>query len=666
MDKLKKKINELRVELHDHNHRYYILDKPIISDYDFDQKLDELIKLEALHPELYNSNSPTQRIGGGITKLFNTKSHKFPMYSLDNTYSKEEIEQWSNRVQKTLLDKSFSYTCELKYDGASVSLTYQNGVFVSGVTRGDGNQGDDITLNLKTIPSIPLILRGDFPDYFEVRAEVILPIDGFKKLNEGRIKNGEPPFMNPRNTASGSLKLQDSSIVSKRPLECFVYSIVADRLEVTSQHQSLQKLSSWGFKVPDTSIKANNLMEVFNYIEKWNKERFNLPYEIDGVVIKINDFDDHKTLGYTAKAPRWAVAFKFESERTRTKLISVEYQIGRTGAVTPVANLERVLLSGTTVKRASLHNSDQIERLSLRIGDSVFIEKGGEIIPKIVSIDQNYRGNESDKINFISNCPDCGTSLIRIEGEAQHYCPNQNYCDPQNIGRIQHFASRKAMNIDGLGNERIALFYREKVIRNIADLYTISPKFLEKLDGMAERSINKLIDSIELSKKRPFAKVLFGLGIRHVGETVAIKLANTFKSIDKLINSKKEHLLSINEIGDKIAESLSIYFQNETNLKTINRLKNAGLIFSIQEKKEFSFDYLKDKKFVITGTFEKNTREELKNKILLFGGTISSSISKNIDFLISGENPGPIKVEKANNLGVKIISEEDFYKMIKQ
>ena len=663
MNELEKKINKLRHDIHDHNHNYYILDNPTISDYDFDQKLQELINLESLHPEFYDSNSPSQRIGGGVTKLFNTISHKFPMYSLDNTYSKEEIEKWASRLQKALLNKSFSYTCELKYDGASVNLTYQNGNFISGVTRGDGNQGDDITLNLKTIPSIPLILRGDFPDYFEVRAEVILPIDGFKKLNEERIEKGQSPFMNPRNTASGSLKLQDSSIVSRRPLECFVYSIVGKELNIISQYESLKKMRSWGFKVPNTSMISNSLSDVFSYIDKWNKDRFNLPYEIDGIVIKVNDFDHQKSLGYTAKAPRWAVAYKFNSEQIKTKLLSVEYQIGRTGAITPVANLKPVLLSGTTVKRASLHNSDQIKKLSLRQGDMVFIEKGGEIIPKIVSVDKNSRGNENNKIVFISECPSCRTSLVRIKGEAQHYCPNQNYCDPQNIGRIQHFASRKAMNIDGLGNERIALFYRQGVIKNIADLYTISPESLQELEGMGDKSIEKLIDSIESSKNRSFHKVLFGLGIRHVGETVAIKLANTFKSIDELINSDIESLLSVNEIGEKIAESILNYFQDSTNISIVKKLKNAGLIFSIQEKKEPSPNSLSDKKILVTGTFE-SSREELKDKILHLGGTVSSSISKNVDLIISGENPGPIKIEKANELGLKIISEKDFYKMI--
>ena len=663
MNELEKKINKLRHDIHDHNHNYYILDNPTISDYDFDQKLQELINLESQHPELYDPYSPTQRIGGGITKLFDTKSHKFPMYSLDNTYSKEEIEKWANRLQKSLLNKSFSYTCELKYDGASVNLTYQNGNFISGITRGDGNQGDDITLNLKTIPSIPLVLRGDFPNYFEVRAEVILPIDGFKKLNKERIKNGESPFMNPRNTASGSLKLQDSITVSKRPLDCFVYSIVGEELNITSQYESLKKMRSWGFKVPDTSMVCSSLLDVFNYIDKWDKDRLDLPYEIDGIVIKINSFEHQHRLGYTAKAPRWAVAYKFNSERIKTKLLSVEYQIGRTGAITPVANLQPVLLSGTTVKRASLHNSDQIKKLSLRQGDMVFIEKGGEIIPKIVSVDNNQRGNENNEIRFISECPNCRTRLVRIKGEAQHYCPNQNYCDPQNIGRIQHFASRKAMNIDGLGNERIALFYRKNVISNIADLYTISPKSLQELEGMGDKSIKKLIDSIELSKNRPFQKVLFGLGIRHVGETVAMKLANEFKSIDELINSNFESLLSVNEIGEKIALSILNYFQNSTNINTLNKLKNAGLIFSIQEKNESSPNPLSDKKILVTGAF-KTSRDELKEKIILFGGTISSSISKNLDIIISGENPGPKKIKKANELGLKIISEEDFYKII--
>ena len=663
MNELEEKINNLRDEIHNHNHEYYILDKPSISDYDFDQKLKELISLELLHPEFFDPNSPTQRIGGGLTKLFETKSHKFPMYSLENTYSKEEIKKWSARLEKSLTSDGLSYACELKYDGASVNLTYKNGKFISGVTRGDGNQGDDITLNLKTIPSIPLILKGDYPNYFEVRAEVILPIHGFKKLNEERVKRGEPPFMNPRNTASGSLKLQDSRIVSKRPLDCFAYSIVGEELKISSQYESLKKMRSWGFKVPDSSVISGSLSDVFNYLDKWNKDRFNLPYEIDGIVIKVNSFDHQFNLGYTAKAPRWAVAFKFNSEQIKTKLLSVEYQVGRTGAITPVANLKPVLLSGTTVKRASLHNSDQIKKFSLRLGDTVLIEKGGEIIPKIVSVDDNNSRVKREIIKFILQCPSCGTQLIRIKGEAQHYCPNSNFCDPQNIGKIQHFVSRKAMNIDGLGNERIALFYRQKIISNIADLYSISPESLRELDGMGDRSIKKLFDSIESSKKRPFHKVLFGLGIRHVGETVALKLTNTFKSIDEIISLNIESLISVNEIGEKIAKSIVDYFQDSDNIDVLNKLKDAGLIFSIQEKSKSVNNRLSNKKIIVTGTFS-SSRDELKDKILFLGGTISSSISKNIDFIICGENPGPTKIEKANQLGLKIISEVDFYEMI--
>ncbi len=663
MNELEEKINHLRDEIHNHNHEYYILDKPSISDYDFDQKLKELINLELLHPEFFDPNSPTQRIGGGLTKLFETKSHKFPMYSLENTYSKEEIKKWAARLEKSLTSDSLSYACELKYDGASVNLTYRNGKFISGVTRGDGNQGDDITLNLKTIPSIPLILKGDYPNYFEVRAEVILPIHGFKKLNEERVKMGEPPFMNPRNTASGSLKLQDSRIVSKRPLDCFAYSIVGEELKISSQYESLKKMRSWGFKVPDSSVISDSLSGVFNYLDKWDNDRFNLPYEIDGIVIKVNSFDHQFNLGYTAKAPRWAVAFKFNSEQIKTKLLSVEYQVGRTGAITPVANLKPVLLSGTTVKRASLHNSDQIKKFSLRLGDTVLIEKGGEIIPKIVSVDDNNRRSKKEIIKFISQCPSCGTQLIRIKGEAQHYCPNSNFCDPQNIGKIQHFVSRKAMNIDGLGNERIALFYRQKIISNIADLYSISPESLKELDGMGDRSIKKLFDSIESSKNRPFHKVLFGLGIRHVGETVALKLTNTFKSIDEIISLNIESLISVNEIGEKIAKSIVDYFQDSDNIDVLNKLKDAGLIFSIQEKSKSVNNRLSNKKILVTGTFS-SSRDELKDKILSLGGTISSSISKNIDFIICGENPGPTKIEKANQLELKIISEEDFYEMI--
>jgi len=469
--------------------------------------------------------------------------------------------------------------------------------------------------------------------------------------------------MNPRNTASGSLKLQDSRIVSKRPLDCFAYSIVGEELKISSQYESLKKMRSWGFKVPDSSVISDSLSGVFNYLDKWDNDRFNLPYEIDGIVIKVNSFDHQFNLGYTAKAPRWAVAFKFNSEQIKTKLLSVEYQVGRTGAITPVANLKPVLLSGTTVKRASLHNSDQIKKFSLRLGDTVLIEKGGEIIPKIVSVDDNNRRSKKEIIKFISQCPSCGTQLIRIKGEAQHYCPNSNFCDPQNIGKIQHFVSRKAMNIDGLGNERIALFYRQKIISNIADLYSISPESLKELDGMGDRSIKKLFDSIESSKNRPFHKVLFGLGIRHVGETVALKLTNTFKSIDEIISLNIESLISVNEIGEKIAKSIVDYFQDSDNIDVLNKLKDAGLIFSIQEKSKSVNNRLSNKKILVTGTFS-SSRDELKDKILSLGGTISSSISKNIDFIICGENPGPTKIEKANQLELKIISEEDFYEMI--
>ena len=664
MNKEAEKINQLRAVLHQHNYNYYILDAPTINDFEFDTLLQSLIDLETKHPEFFDPNSPSQRVGGGVTKNFRNHTHKFPMYSLSNSYSKEEIEQWETRIQKVLGDQEVTYTCELKYDGASISLTYKNGVLLHGVTRGDGTQGDDVTQNLKTIPTIPLKLRGDYPDFFEIRGEIILPIKGFQAMNEERVKAGEDPYMNPRNTASGSLKTQDSALVAKRPLECFLYALAGENLKIKSQIEGLKQARLWGFKVPETAIEAKNLNEVFDYLDHWEKKRNELPYEIDGVVIKVNSFDQQSELGFTAKAPRWAIAYKFQAEEATTKLISVNYQIGRTGAVTPVANLEAVLLSGTTVKRASLHNADQIQKLELRIGDAVLVQKGGEIIPKIVGVDANSRAPIEDKINFITHCPECETLLTRIEGEAQHYCPNQAGCPPQIIGKIQHFISRKAMDIDGLGSETVALLYHNGLVKNVADLYDLSVDDLLPLDRMAEKSVENLVKGLAQSKNKPFSKVLFGLGIRFVGETVAKKLAAAFGSIDELIAADTDALLSVDEIGERIAQSLQAYFLNPSNVDLINRIKINGLQFELEKKSLSSDLILKDKKFVVSGVFKTISRVQLKEKIEFFGGTVGSSISTKTDFVVAGEGMGPSKKIKADQLDIPILSEEGFLRMI--
>ena len=664
MNKEAEKINQLRAVLHQHNYNYYILDAPTINDFEFDTLLQSLIDLETKHPEFFDPNSPSQRVGGGVTKNFRNHTHKFPMYSLSNSYSKEEIEQWETRIQKVLGDQEVTYTCELKYDGASISLTYKNGVLLYGVTRGDGAQGDDVTQNLKTIPTIPLKLRGDYPDFFEIRGEIILPIKGFQAMNEERVKAGEDPYMNPRNTASGSLKTQDSALVAKRPLECFLYALAGENLKIKSQIEGLKQARLWGFKVPETAIEAKNLNEVFDYLDHWEKKRNELPYEIDGVVIKVNSFDQQSELGFTAKAPRWAIAYKFQAEEATTKLISVNYQIGRTGAVTPVANLEAVLLSGTTVKRASLHNADQIQKLELRIGDAVLVQKGGEIIPKIVGVDANSRAPIEDKINFITHCPECETLLTRIKGEAQHYCPNQAGCPPQIIGKIQHFISRKAMDIDGLGSETVALLYHNGLVKNVADLYDLSVDDLLPLDRMAEKSVENLVKGLAQSKNKPFSKVLFGLGIRFVGETVAKKLAAAFGSIDELIAADTDALLSVDEIGERIAQSLQAYFLNPSNVDLINRLKTNGLQFELEKKSLSSDLILKDKKFVVSGVFKTISRVQLKEKIEFFGGTVGSSISTKTDFVVAGEGMGPSKKIKADQLDIPILSEEGFLRMI--
>jgi DNA ligase (NAD+) len=661
----KEKIKQLREALHEHNYLYYILDAPKISDFEFDQMLSSLQELERQYPELFDPNSPTQRVGGGVTKNFKTQAHRYPMYSLSNTYSKEELLQWVARVEKVLGDEKFEFTCELKYDGASISLTYEGGKLLRGVTRGDGTQGDDVSLNLRTIPTIPLELKGDYPDFFEIRGEIVLPFEGFKAMNEQRIRMGEEPFMNPRNTASGSLKLQDSRLVAERPLACFLYALAGEDLGVDSQMLGLEKARSWGFKVPQTAILAATVEEVFRYLDHWDQNRFDLPYEIDGVVIKINRFDQQQSLGFTAKSPRWAIAYKFQAERAITQLESVSYQVGRTGAITPVANLSPVLLSGTTVKRASLHNADQIEKLALRIGDSVYVEKGGEIIPKIIGVNTENRPPQSQEIIFITHCPECQSELVKEDGEAQHYCKNQYGCPTQIAGKIQHFISRKAMDVDGLGNETVTLLYENHLISNIADLYHLNRNELLPLERMAEKSVDNLLQGIEASKQKPFAKVLFGLGIRYVGETVAKKLVKAFSSIDRIRDASREELIEVDEIGDRIADSLLDFFNDERNVLLIERLRQQGVQLESQEQEGSTNTVLADQKFVISGVFQTISREGLKEKIESMGGTVVGSISAKTNYLVAGEGMGPSKKVKAEKLGIPIIDESTFFNMIK-
>ncbi|MBL6665761.1 MAG: NAD-dependent DNA ligase LigA [Flavobacteriaceae bacterium] len=662
---VKDKIIQLRKALHEHNYLYYILDAPKISDFEFDQMLSSLQELEHQYPEFSDPNSPTQRVGGGVTKNFRTQAHRYPMYSLSNTYSKAELMQWVGRVEKALGDEKFEFTCELKYDGASISLTYEEGKFLRGLTRGDGAQGDDVSLNLRTIPTIPLELKGDYPDFFEIRGEIVLPFEGFKAMNEQRIQLGEEPFMNPRNTASGSLKLQDSRLVADRPLECFLYALAGEDLGVDSQMLGLEKARSWGFKVPQTAILAANVEEVYRYLDHWDQNRFDLPYEIDGVVIKINRFDQQQSLGFTAKSPRWAIAYKFQAERATTQLESVSYQVGRTGAITPVANLSPVLLSGTTVKRASLHNADQIQKLALRIGDFVYVEKGGEIIPKIVGVNPENRPPQSEEIIFITHCPECQSELIKEDGEAQHYCKNQYGCPTQIAGKIQHFISRKAMDIDGLGNETVTLLYDNHLITNIADLYHLNRNELLPLERMAEKSVDNLLQGIEDSKQKPFTKVLFGLGIRYVGETVAKKLVKAFSSIDRIRNASREELIEVDEIGDRIADSLLDFFSDDRNILIIERLRQQRVQLESQEQSESTNTVLEDQKFVISGVFQTISREGLKEKIESMGGTVVGSISAKTNYLVAGEGMGPSKKVKAEKLGIPIIDESTFFNMIK-
>jgi DNA ligase (NAD+) len=655
-------IKNLREALNQHNYNYYVLDNPTISDFEFDQKLKQLQELEAQHPDYFDENSPTQRVGGSITKNFETVQHEYRMYSLDNSYSIEDLQDWETRIQKVLGDVPLEYTCELKYDGASISITYEKGRLVRAVTRGDGFQGDDVTNNIKTIKAVPIHLKGDFPDKFDIRGEIILPFAGFEKMNQELIEIGETPYSNPRNTASGSLKLQDSAEVAKRPLDCLLYFVIGNNLPFNTQFEGLQKARDWGFKVPNQSKLAKNLNEVFEFIRFWDTHRHDLPYETDGVVIKVNNLQHQDELGYTAKSPRWAMAYKFKAEQVTTTLNSITYQVGRTGAITPVANLEPVQLAGTIVKRASLHNADQIEKLDIRIGDAVFVEKGGEIIPKIIAVAQ--RGNQSEQTKYITHCPECQTELVRTEGEANHFCPNFYGCPPQIIGRIQHFISRKAMDIDGLGGETVALLFSAGLVTNYADLYELKKEQIIPLERMAEKSAENLIQGIEKSKNIPFERVLYALGIRYVGETVAKKLAKHYKSIDAIAQASMMDLILVDEIGDKIAQSVIQFFDNQENRLIIERLKQFGVQLESGAESALLSEKLKGKTFVVSGVFELYSRDELKKAIEDNGGKVGSSISAKTDFVIAGDNMGPAKLEKANQLKIAIISEIDFKNMV--
>ncbi len=660
---IKENLQQLREELNQHNHNYYVLDNATISDYDFDLKLKQLQDLEEKHPEFFDENSPTLRVGGMITKNFKTVVHENRMYSLENSYSKEDLKDWETRIQKVLGDVPLEYTCELKYDGASISLTYENGKLKKAVTRGDGFQGDDVTNNIKTIKSVPLKLKGDFPEKFDIRGEIILPFSGFEKMNQDLIEIGETPYSNPRNTASGSLKLQDSAEVAKRPLECLLYFITGNNLPFKTQFDGLQSARNWGFKVPNESKLVHSIDEVFEYLEFWDVERHNLPYETDGVVVKVNDLHFQDELGYTAKCPRWAMAYKFKSEQVTTTLNSISYQVGRTGSITPVANLEPIQLAGTIVKRASLHNADQIEKLDIRIGDEVFVEKGGEIIPKIIGVAK--RGNQKEPTKYITNCPECNTQLIRNDGEANHYCPNFYGCPPQIIGRIQHYISRKAMDIEGLGGETVGLLFQNNLVKNYADLYELKVAQLLPLERMAQKSAENLVNGVADSNKIPFENVLFALGIRFVGETVAKKLAKHYKNIDALRSAKLEELITVDEIGDRIAQSVLDFFANENNVEIIERLKSFGIQFEIVEKVNLNAtNKLAGQLFVVSGVFTKFNRDDLKIAIEDNGGKVVSSISAKTNFVIAGDNMGPSKLEKATQLGVSIISEDDFIAMI--
>jgi len=661
---IKEQILQLRNTLSQHNYNYYVLDAPSISDFEFDTKLKQLQDLETAYPQYYDASSPTLRVGGAVTKNFETIVHAQRMYSLDNSYSKDDLMDWETRLRK-MVDGPIQYTCELKYDGASISLTYEKGLLVQALTRGDGTQGDNVTANIKTIKSVPLKLRGAYPDKFEIRGEIVLPFEGFNAMNAERIAAGEEPYKNPRNTASGSLKLQDSAEVAKRPLECLLYSIVGENTTIKTQFENLEKARSWGFKVPTIAKLTDSIDGVLEFVNYWDVHRHELPYETDGVVVKVNSLFQQAELGYTAKAPRWAMAYKFKAEQVSTQLEHISYQVGRTGAITPVANLQPVELAGTIVKRASLHNADQIEKLDVRVGDWVYVEKGGEIIPKIMGVDLSRRSPESTPTVYMSSCPECDTPLVRKDGEAQHYCPNDLGCSPQIIGRIQHYISRKALDIEGLGGETVALLVNEGLIRDYADLYELTTDQIIHLDRMAEKSADNLVNGVQASKDVPFERVLFGLGIRYVGETVAKKLAKHYKSIEALSKATLEDLETVDEIGIRIAESVVDFFSTEANVQMVARLILYGLQLQLSEEAlSNQTTQLEGLRFVVSGVFETVSRDELKALIDSNGGKVVSSISAKTSYVVAGANMGPSKRTKAETLKVPIISEEVFLGML--
>ncbi|MDC1402868.1 NAD-dependent DNA ligase LigA [Crocinitomicaceae bacterium] len=659
------KIQKLANEIRKLNHAYYVDNKSIVADFEFDSMLKELQDLEQEFPELSDPNSPTKRVGGDITKKFKSVVHRFPMLSLSNTYSEEEIVEWETRIKK-LAEGTNDYVCELKYDGVAIGIRYENGQLTQAVTRGDGTKGEDVSTNVKTIRTVPLQLNGDFPQDFEIRGEIFFPLENFIKMNEARLELGEPAFANPRNSASGTLKSQDSKVVADRGLDCLLYGVYGADLPLEGHYESVLKAKEWGFKIPSAEhnyiTKVNSIDEIMDFIHYWDKKRSELPFEIDGVVIKVNDYNMQNELGFTAKSPRWAIAYKFKTERVSTELETVTYQVGRTGAITPVANLTAVNLGGTVVKRASLHNADQIAKLDLHQNDTVFVEKGGEIIPKIVGVDLKLRKSD-EKVRFLENCPECDTPLIRKEGEAQHFCPNELGCPPQIKGRIEHFIGRRAMDIEGIGAETVDALVNLGLIQTAADLYSLTFDEVVKLERMADKSADNLIKGIEKSKENPFEKVLFGIGIRYAGETVAKKLAKRFKSMENLSKATYDELVNTDEIGEVIAISVQNFFLEEKNVVFVNQLKEAGLKLEIEEK-ELASAALEGKIFVVSGVFQKFSRDELKATIESNGGKIGSSISKKTTFVVAGENMGPAKLQKASDLGIEIIDENSLIKMV--
>ena len=655
----------LREQLEHHNFNYYVLNTPTISDFEYDKLLAELTDIERKYPHLQTPDSPTLRVGSDILDEFAQISHKYSMLSLANTYSESEVEDFDRRIRKEI-DGDFEYVCELKFDGTAISLTYIDGILAYAVTRGDGEKGDDVTANVRTIKSIPLRLKGnDYPKEFEMRGEIYMPLSSFERLNEERADIGEQPFANPRNAAAGTLKLLDSNEVAKRGLDCFLYYMLGDDLPYGNHYENLEKARSWGFRVSEYMSKCRDLAEIFNFIHHWDTERKNLAYDTDGAVIKLNDYHLQRRLGSTSKSPRWAIAYKFKAEQVITRILSIDFQVGRTGAITPVANLQPIQLAGTTVKRASLHNADQIELLDVRINDMVMVEKGGEIIPKIVGVDLGQRQTDSKQFEYITHCPECGTILIKDVGEAKHYCPNEMGCPPQIIGKIEHFISRKAMNIDGIGSEKVELFYKQHLLNNIADLYDLKAEQLVDLERMGKRSADNIIKGIEKSKEIPYSRLLFALGIRFVGETTAKKLAEDFPSMDKLQQASIDDLLQVGEVGGSIAQSVIDYFANNKNQDIVNRLRLAGLKFE-QEKDERNklSDKLANVNIVVSGSFTRWSRDELKTIIEQHGGKNLSAISSNVNYLLAGDKIGPAKLKKAEKLGLKIINENDFVQMI--